>query len=101
MIITLLCYLPSVVVLMLIGLIIILKNANNRVYLSFFSVVMLIALWQLALCISYIHANYGVSLWALRVAVGVGTFIAPALFYFATYFPTRLGKTSRLVQLLI
>lgn len=94
--ITLLCYLPSVAGLMLIGLAIFLKNARNRISLSFFAVAMTIALWLLALCISYLHINYEISLWALRAGVAIGTFIAPALLYFSIYFPTQVSKIPKL-----
>lgn len=101
MLITLFCYLPSVAGLMLIGSIILLKNARNRVYLSFFSVAIIIALWLLGLCISYLHVNYVISLWALRAAVGVGTFIAPVLIYFGIYFPTQVKTYPRWFHILV
>jgi len=101
MIVTLLCYVPSAVVLALIGLAILLKNPRNKIYLSFFAFVLTIALWLLLLCISYLHINYVTSLWSLRAAVAVGTFIAPALWYFSEYFPVRIGKTPRWIQFLV
>ncbi len=100
MLLKLLSYLPSILGLLIVGLITYLKNTKDAVHVLFFLLAGSIATWLLALFVGDLTISHVASLWALRVAVGVGTLIVPALLYFSAYFP-RSRRVGRLFHALV
>lgn len=86
----LISYVPSIVGLSVVGLAVLLTNAHDRLHQLFGIGAFVIAAWLLALFAGDLVINYDVSLWAVRVAAAIGTFITPSLLYFAVYFPVKL-----------
>ncbi|HSX29700.1 MAG TPA: ATP-binding protein [Candidatus Saccharimonadales bacterium] len=87
---TWLSYLLPIVGLILIGIVTVIKNAQQKINILFFSLAMVIAVWLLALMIGDIALDPVISLWAVRAATCVGTLIAPLVLYFANVFPAQL-----------
>lgn len=86
----LISYLSTIVGLSVIGLAVLLTNVRDRMHQLFAVGVFVIAMWLLALFVGDLVINYDTSLWAIRAAAAIGTFITPSLLYFAVYFPVKL-----------
>lgn len=94
MIFKLISYIAPILGLSLIGLITFLKNTRERLNLLFFLLATVLSVWLGALFVGDLTISRAVSLWAVRTAVGIGSFIIPALLYFSVHFPVKLRQPT-------
>jgi len=90
---TIIAYIPSVIGLLVIGLVTFLKNTRNRLNILFFVYAFIIALWLLFLFAGDLTLSTSVSLWALRGAAFIGTPIIALTLYLSIVFPVVVHKS--------
>lgn len=92
--------LATIVGLWAMGLVTVLKNTRNKANRAFACLTGTLGLWLLFLLLADSLNDASRSLWALRVALGIGTLIAPSLLYFCRYFPVQLRPIARRYHIL-